>query len=95
MMLIAVIGYGLEILVYEKRTVKREFYVPSIGYVIEADFQNWAKIFGVLPLISFCITGPCSFFHDSEVLPGEKVHGIAQQCTLFTQSITRQCFCIS
>ena len=48
MMLITfVVGYGLQALVYEKRTVKREFCVPSIGYVIEADFKNRAKSFGV------------------------------------------------
>lgn len=77
-----VIGYGLQAFVNEKRTVKREFCVPSIGYVIEADFKNWAKIFGVTQLIPFVSLCPCSFFHDSEVLLGEKLHGIYQQCTL-------------
>jgi len=84
MMLITfVIGYGLQAIVYEKRTVKREFCIPSIGYIIEADFKNWAKIFGVTQLIPFVSQCPCSFFHDSEVLPGEKLHGIHQQSTLF------------
>jgi hypothetical protein len=44
MMLITfVIGYGLQALVFEKKTVKREFCIPSIGYVIERILRNRPK----------------------------------------------------
>jgi len=69
---------SLQAIVYERRTVKREFCVPSIGYIIEVDFKNWARVFGVTQLILFVSQCPYSFFHDSEVLPGEKLNGINQ-----------------
>jgi hypothetical protein len=63
--------------------------------VIEADFENEAKIVGERLLIYFASRCPFSFCHDSEVLCDKSLHGADQPSSLLTWFSDSQHFYVS